>query len=218
VTDYLYDACDFSPQYRERLIEMIRHNTNVEMGGYRLFDGTHSHALQIPEELADFILALKKHHAEVAPFHRMLEIGFAGGITNTILNKFFGFDEIVAVESFGGQSYGSILSANLRFKNLTLICGDSTSQRAARTAEALGPFELIFVDGDHSYEGVSRDIATYAPMLAKNGVLALHDVATESTGVPRAWNDLKKSGQWLTREFVCAAYQRPFGIGMAVRA
>ena len=217
MTDYLYKSCDFSPAYRDRLIEMIRYNTNVEMGGYRLYDGTYSHAVQIPEELADYILALKEHERDVRPLRRFLEVGFASGVTNTILNKFFDFDEIVTIDNLAGPSYGVNFWANLRFKNLTFVCGDSTTARAISTAKALGPFDLVFIDGDHSYEGVSRDIANYVPFLAENGVLTLHDIVTEGTGVPRAWSELKASGQWNVREFVCDAYQRPFGIGIAWR-
>ncbi len=217
MTDYLYEAFDFSPAYRERLIEMIRHNTNVEMGGYRLYDGTYSHAVQIPEELADYILALKEHERDVRPLSRFLEIGFASGVTNTILNKFFNFDEIVSIDNLSGPPLGVNFWANLRFKNLTLVCGESTTERAIETASSRGPFDLVFIDGDHSYEGVSRDIANYSPMLSEKGILTFHDIATEGTGVPQAWEDLKASGQWTTREFVCDSYQRPFGIGLAVR-
>jgi cephalosporin hydroxylase len=35
--------------------------------------------------------------------------------------------------------------------------------------------EFIFVDGDHSYAGVKRDILDYYPLLAPGGVMAFHD-------------------------------------------
>lgn len=215
--EYLYQSFDFSPEYRARLIEMIRHNTNVEMGGYRFFDGTYSHLLQIPEELADYIIALKNREKEVGPFKKFLEIGFASGLTNTILTKFFNFEENVSIDDFSGPNYGVNFWANLRFKNLTLVCGDSKSDRAITVAQDRGPFDLMFIDGDHSYEGVSKDIHNYLPMLSETGVITLHDIVTEGTGVPKAWQELKKTDQWVTREFVCDLYQRPFGIGMASR-
>ena len=217
MTEYLYEAFDFSPRYRDRLIEVLRHNTNVEMGGYRMFDGTYAHAIQIPEELSDFVIALKHREKEKGPLKRMIEVGFAAGVTNTLLNKFFRFDEIVAIDTFEGPPSANVLWANLRFKNLTLICGDSGSARAVATAKAIGPYDLIFIDGDHSYEGATRDIATYAPMLAADGILAMHDIAADWTGVPCAWRELVATEKWTTRELVCRSYQRPFGIGMAER-
>lgn len=35
---------------------------------------------------------------------------------------------------------------------------------------------LIFVDGDHSYEGAKRDLVNYYPLLSTGGVMAVHDV------------------------------------------
>ena len=35
--------------------------------------------------------------------------------------------------------------------------------------------DFIFIDGDHSYEGLQRDWENWSPLIAPNGVLALHD-------------------------------------------
>ena len=37
------------------------------------------------------------------------------------------------------------------FKNLTLIAGDSTSDRVIGQAKQLGPYDLIFIDANHTY-------------------------------------------------------------------
>lgn len=42
---------------------------------------------------------------------------------------------------------------------------------AARRA----PFDLVFIDGDHSYNGVRRDFETYMPFVARGGIVAFHD-------------------------------------------
>ena len=41
------------------LIEFLRYQTNVEFGGYRMFDGTRTHLMHTPEELSDLISFLK---------------------------------------------------------------------------------------------------------------------------------------------------------------
>jgi predicted O-methyltransferase YrrM len=212
---YIYEDFEDTEEFRDRLIELLRHNTNVEMGGYKLFDGSYNHAVQIPEEFADFIIALKRHERDVAKPKRLLEIGFAQGITNTLLNKFFNFEEIVAVDVFMGPAAGDMLAANLRFKNLTLVCGDSTAERAVRTATFLGPYDIVFIDGDHSYEGVMKDFENYGGLVAENGILVLHDIATPGTGVPQAWQEITGTGNYDTEEFICTDHQRPFGIGIA---
>lgn len=34
---------------------------------------------------------------------------------------------------------------------------------------------LLFIDGDHSYEGVKKDILLYLPKMKKDGILIMHD-------------------------------------------
>lgn len=36
-------------------------------------------------------------------------------------------------------------------------------------------FDLVFIDGDHRYENMLRDIKMYAPLVRKNGILCGHD-------------------------------------------
>lgn len=37
--------------------------------------------------------------------------------------------------------------------------------------------DLLFIDGDHSWEGVTTDLKLYLPLLRENGVLIMHDSA-----------------------------------------
>jgi predicted O-methyltransferase YrrM len=37
------------------------------------------------------------------------------------------------------------------------------------------PCELLFIDGDHTYEGVVTDLRTWLPSLKAGGILAMHD-------------------------------------------
>jgi MMP 1-O-methyltransferase len=38
------------------------------------------------------------------------------------------------------------------------------------------PIDLLFIDGDHSYEGVVKDYLDWAPLVKKGGIIAFHDV------------------------------------------
>ena len=52
-------------------------------------------------------------------------------------------------------------------------------RREGRIADA------IFIDGDHSYEGVKRDLELYYPLLAAGGLLIVHDYLPPLTGENR---------------------------------
>lgn len=66
-----------------------------------------------------------------------------------------------------------------------------------------GPaFDMIFIDGDHSYEGCSGDILAWLPHLRDGGTLAVHDYNKEDayrnhvTGKaphPRVWVGVDKA-------------------------
>jgi len=63
--------------------------------------------------------------------------------------------------------------------------------------------DMLWIDGDHSYEGVSEDIRVWIPKLVKGGVVAFHDYFE---GDPPAHNP-SGAGQ-AVREFVEPFYQR----------
>lgn len=38
-----------------------------------------------------------------------------------------------------------------------------------------GEYDIVFIDGDHSYQGCKNDVEKYVPFVAKNGYFILHD-------------------------------------------
>ena len=46
--------------------------------------------------------------------------------------------------------------------------------------------DVLFIDGDHSYEGCKRDIDAWYPFVKKDGVMLFHDGDESSPGVVRA--------------------------------
>ncbi len=47
------------------------------------------------------------------------------------------------------------------------------------------PIDLLFVDGDHSYNAVAKDLGTWLPKVRKNGVVVFHDYGW-AEGIQRA--------------------------------
>ena len=48
-----------------------------------------------------------------------------------------------------------------------------------------GPIDLLFLDGDHSYQAVKQDFVDWATKIRPGGLLAMHDVVHEQHEGPR---------------------------------
>ena len=71
-----------------------------------------------------------------------------------------------------------------------LIDADSTLKKSLQDAVAIKRFyHFVFIDGDHSFSSVIKDIKNYAPLASD--LLIFHDINTKNCGVPKA---IKKSG------------------------
>lgn len=104
-------------------------------------------------------------------------------------------------------------------QTVTLLRGNSHD--AAMKEELLRrmgpePFDLIMIDADHRYEGVKRDFELYAPLVAPDGVIVLHDVLPNhfdpEIRVDRFWNEIKAI--YDTEEIVEDPEQGCMGIGL----
>ncbi len=66
------------------------------------------------------------------------------------------------------------------------------------------PVDFLFIDGDHTYDGVKTDFQMYAPLVAKEGLIGFHDVV-DHPGVPscevdRFWAEVK--ARWPHHEYL----------------
>ena len=77
--------------------------------------------------------------------------------------------------------------------------------------------DFLFIDGDHSYEGVKQDFLLYAKYVRKGGIIAFHDIMKDDLpgnvcGVDRFWARMKTVYQH--REIVADRKQIGSGIGI----
>jgi hypothetical protein len=86
--------------------------------------------------------------------------------------------------------------------------GDSKSPRAIEFAQSMAPFDFIFIDGDHSYEGVKSDWENYGQMAKMVG---FHDIAHPHHEVSSLWAEIKNDHK--TEECVLSN----MGIGLVYR-
>ena len=204
---------------KQHLREFLRHQTNAEYGGYRMFDGTRSHLMHNPKELSDLIFFLKEYEKiKRKKISNFLEIGFNSGILNTILNKFFKFEQIVVIDTFTSEISSTDLLANLKRKNLVLVCGSSNKKENLQTIKKFQPYDLIFVDASHEYNDVKKDLNNYCKMLSDDGILVAHDIhSLEFSGVNKAWSEFKRQNNFSYKEFVNRKYFYVCGVGLAIK-
>jgi predicted O-methyltransferase YrrM len=75
-------------------------------------------------------------------------------------------------------------------KNVELIVGDSQHTKHPQVKE----YDVLFIDGDHSYDGCTADINDWYPDLAVGGHLIFHDsYATDEHGVQKSVSDFLES-------------------------
>lgn len=78
-----------------------------------------------------------------------------------------------------------------------VIWGDSTNPKVVNEARSLGPYDLVFIDANHTLPFIEKDWANYGPM---GRLVAFHDIswrrAPEWVGtridVPQFWDRVKQ--------------------------
>lgn len=177
--------------------------------------GTGLYIWQYPNQFARYLVALSK-----LGVRSYMEIGVRHGGTfvSTVeyLKRFGRVDSAVAVdlndcpsvsEYCRTEPKASFLKTNSRSDEFKAFM---TSHR----------FDLVLIDGDHSYEGCRND---YDMVKASADMLAFHDIEENACpGVARVWNDLKRSsaGAYDFYEFkdqYPSVSGRWLGIGLAVK-
>ena len=183
---------------------------------------------QVPSEFEAWLDILKRCNVR-----RYLEIGsrFGGSLwaASRVMPK---RSRIVAVDSGKGMGGGkpgaldSLRSCIDRLKSQKFdahfVKGHSQSASVISAVAALGPFDAVFIDGDHEYAGVRMDWRIYGQMAP---IVGFHDVAWEKpegyapgakvVEVPQFWSELK--AQHRHDEFVDKSDGRTMGIGVIWR-
>jgi len=182
--------------------------------------------LQSKREIAKFIDFMQEKKCQ-----SYLEIGCKfGGSLWRVANGMPGGAKVVGVDLPQGDGSSKDTQPHLvecveTLKSMGydahLILGDSTAPETVERVYALGPFDCVFIDGNHFTEFVSKDFANYSPIASK--MVALHDINHRRTDkmniekpmkgafqVPPFWDKVKAG-----RKFTEIAYEsQAMGIGI----
>jgi predicted O-methyltransferase YrrM len=184
------------------------------------FSGDILQPVQLEEELAGLAQEVRKLY----PL-RVLEIGTHKGGTLFLWTRLARRDgTIVSIDLPGGKfggGYGQFRAAIYRrfsSKGQTLHllrCNshDRSTFEKARQLFGDAPIDLLFIDGDHTYEGVKADWEMYSPLVRPGGMIVFHDIGKnyDDTEVKKLWDSIKPN-------FNCREYaidrQGYYGVGI----
>lgn len=142
--------------------------------------------------LLDTPVPLLQHHGEFSRLldlyratqpQRVLEVGtYHGGTLYHWLHEAQPGATIVSIDSYATGVDNSSLYPSWAADNVELIVirGDSNHPDTAIEAAAHGPYDWIYIDGDHTLPAVTQDWQTYSPLAAPGAIIVLHDITPSS--------------------------------------
>ena len=178
---------------------------------------------QIRDEISELLKILDDVKPKV-----ILEIGTANGGTLFLFSHLASRDAtILSVDLPAGMFGGGYpiwkiplyKSFALSDQKIHLIRADSHSQSTLERIKSIlngKKIDFLFIDGDHTYEGVKKDFEMYTPSVKNDGVIAFHDIVPGSKenvgGVPKFWQEIKD--MYEAKEIVKDWNQGGYGIGL----
>lgn len=156
----------------------------------------------------------------------ILEIGtFNGGTLFLFCRVASQSATIISVDLRGGPFGGGYpqwriplyKSFALPNQQIHLIRADSHHRGTLEQVKAIlggEQIDFLFIDGDHTYEGVKMDFEMYSPLVKKDGIVAFHDmvICPPQHGVNKFWSEIKRKYEHI--EIVENWDQYTCGIGL----
>lgn len=178
----------------ERTVEDVLDTTGTyyePRGEYRGYGPYRSlRALQHRGEITELVREVRSHEPET-----VMEIGSANGGTLYVWARVLDSVRTILSTDLDYRGRQDLLEYFTGRSGISLRCieGDSHSEAtesAVREALSGETIDFLYIDGDHSYEGVKADFEAYEPHVADDGIIGFHDIETDGTGVPRLWTEL----------------------------
>lgn len=136
----------------------------------------------------ELLVVLARH---LQPGSIIVEIGSEFGMSASLFRYGAPPDvEIYCVDLFpnGLHDYfqANLMEVDL-FYNIHILKGDSAKMgRAWGQQQPIKPIDLLFIDGDHTYQGCKRDIEAWTPYVKPGGWIVFHDTACPTNKQPHA--------------------------------
>jgi 23S rRNA U2552 (ribose-2'-O)-methylase RlmE/FtsJ len=124
-------------------------------------------------------------------------------------------DEVSEDDKYGKRDIAKMVGYAKPGQRVEFLQADSHRSSTRATLEHILEgrlIDLLFIDGDHSYQGVKADFELYLPLVAPTGLIGLHDIAThivQGVEVDRFWAELKT--RFNVRECIYPKENRSWG-------
>jgi hypothetical protein len=164
-----------------------------------------------------------KFHCLHYPVRHYLEIGTRDGDSLQVVLESHGQSlESIWVADMWGTDYGGTGRGNHQHIEKMLdefnfggrrafLDGNSRDTIPALMPEKSGHFDLVLVDGDHSYEGAMADLENVWPLVRPGGCVVFHDITHPSHLELQACFDAFVAKHGAPHEIITADY----GLGVA---
>jgi predicted O-methyltransferase YrrM len=156
-------------------------------------------AMQLRDEIESFMTFVEKEQPE-----SVLEIGTARGGTFYIWSRYLdSVDKIISLDlpesRFGKKYDGQMTDVFREFstsKEMHFIRHNSHQESTyGEVSEIVDDgIDLLFIDGDHTYEGVKRDFEMYSKLVSEGGFIAFHDIVPHADSKKQARKMIRRDG------------------------
>lgn len=151
----------------------------------------------------------------------IMEIGCGKGGTAWAWSKIASLKRLILLDLPNGPWGGTELDESIKYlqditdASIIFIKGNSQNSEALEAVKrslievdsintdlkeiklAKDEIDVLFIDGDHSYEGVKADFLTYSPLVKDGGLVVFHDIcehpAETKCDVKKFWDELKEA-------------------------
>jgi len=185
-------------------------------------------AMVQPDQYKEEFAALLEIYKEVEPMN-VLEIGIREGGTFYQWMKhakeganILGIDlptgrwgERIVADFVGLWNY-----ASKRRITVSVLLGNSHHDMSKRAIKYMMPaVDFLFIDADHTFNGIKEDFEFYSELVVPNGIIAIHDILPDVTDsgikVYAFWDWIKED--YTYQELFSVENQKTRGIGVIVK-